>query len=462
MKYYQKYDQTNKNIEYKTALIIAFENKLHDICKLLCSSPNINLNSKLIKINYCLRGYFNKSSDEVQKTYQKTEEKDLLIMAIEKGYSNFVQYLLSTNRINPNSKHIKIGNFDFTETDVEEKTALMIAIENQNLKIVQLLLSHKNINVNEIYLNKTMYKKHIIEKNALIFAIESENIEIVQLILSHKNIDVNAKFKVFSQIAKYSATVTFIDKVGIQKEKTPLYIAVEKNNAKIVQLLLLNPKINVNSRLLLIDENKIVISENIKYQIVQKESKTEFILAIEKGIPQIVQCFLKRDDINLNFISVIESDIKKYVLYERGNMKCEKYEKYEKKIEQKSALFIAVEKNFTEIVHLLLNQKIDINFKYTCKKQQTYIQIDKMKNKNEEKTPLYIAVENSNNDIVKLLLSKKGIDINSKLIKFSSLYKKPKIQTPLTLAIQNKNLDIIKLFINSQKTIVPKVQQIET
>ena len=52
-----------------------------------------------------------------------------------------IQKLLNTTSINPNSKQIKLINFEHAEKEYEEKSALIIAIENQNIEVIRLLLS---------------------------------------------------------------------------------------------------------------------------------------------------------------------------------------------------------------------------------------------------------------------------------------------------------------------------------
>lgn len=104
------------------------------------------------------RGFYNDGSAEMPELYEEKEEKDLLIIAIEKGNIDVVQKLLFIYKIDPNSLFIKSIIFSGEEKNNEQKTALLVAIENENAEIIRLLLSHKDINVNATHASKIYIK----------------------------------------------------------------------------------------------------------------------------------------------------------------------------------------------------------------------------------------------------------------------------------------------------------------
>lgn len=71
----------------------------------------------------------------------------------------------------------------------------------------------------------------------------------VQYLLSNENIDVNILYKYVKHKFNYSLS-------GHKIEKIALHLAVEKENFEIIQLLMNNPKININLK------NKILLILN--------------------------------------------------------------------------------------------------------------------------------------------------------------------------------------------------------
>lgn len=131
-----------------------------------------------------------------------------------------------------------------------------MAVENENIKIVELLLARPEIDINYLFKSfSTSYnsrnigkigntKEDALEKTALHIAVEKENIKLVQLLLERPEIDVNILFK---ETHKYECTESKdeIDPFDYI-QKTALYIAVQNGNEEIINLLLANPKIDVN------------------------------------------------------------------------------------------------------------------------------------------------------------------------------------------------------------------------
>ena len=132
---------------------------------------------------------------------------------------------------------------------------------------------------------------------------------------------------------------------------------------------------------------------NILINIKDKSNRTPLIIAVEKNFVDIIELLLEHENIDVNI---------------KNNY-------------NQTPLIIAVEKNFVDIVKLLLgHNNIDVNI------QNNYNQ-----------TPLHIALY-TNNDIVKLLLEYKDININL-INKYG--------ETPLHIAANKNNIDIVKLLL---------------
>ena len=85
------------------------------------------------------------------------------------------------------------------------------------------------------------------------------------------------------------------DKMHI--EKTALHIAIENGHTEIVQLLLSNPKININIKLKVYRNDCII------------EEKTALFIAIENENIEIIKMLLSKSDIDINCMSVINTSV---------------------------------------------------------------------------------------------------------------------------------------------------------
>ncbi|KAK8841677.1 hypothetical protein M9Y10_026617 [Tritrichomonas musculus] len=107
-----------------------------------------------------------------------------------------------------------------------------------------------------------------------------------------------------------------------------------------------------------------------------------------------------------------------------------------------SPLAIAVKKNNTDIVSLLLERpEVDVNFqtqKYNSAKCDENVSL------------LHIAVTNNNKEIIQMLLNRKEIDVNmySSITSITQSTVEERKESPLLKAIYNKNIDIIKLLMS--------------
>ena len=95
--------------------------------------------------------------------------------------------------------------------------------------------------------------------------------------------------------------------------------------------------------------------------------------------------------------------------------------------ESGTALHVAAEFGYNNIVHLLIDYKVDVNI-------QEYIQ---------KRTALYVAAEQGKATTVKILIENKaGIEIRN-----------TQLATPLAIAIKNNYIEIVKLLINAQANL---------
>ena len=255
-----------------TALHIAVENENFESIKVLLSAININANC----IEYDaipLRGI---------------KEKTPLIIAIEKENSNIVQLLLSKSETNPNQIYYYYDHKVPCEGSSYDElysilTPLQLAIEKENKEIIQILLDTKKIIINDNgFKTSSSNRGRFINKTseaALLMAVEKNNFDITQMLLSYDGINVNS-----------SAIYNQRDNVNIILfEKTPLYIAIENENIKIIELLLNNYKINKNIELYT-TKRKFGDEKNTY------EKTNALELATKKGNSSIINILKKRDN----------------------------------------------------------------------------------------------------------------------------------------------------------------------
>ena len=112
----------------------------------------------------------------------------------------------------------------------------------------------------------------------------------------------------------------------------------------------------------------------------------------------------------------------------------------------KSILFIAVEKGYSNIVQILINRN-DVNVNEESFIVECY--------ETTKLTPLHIAIENEDIEIIKILLKAKDIDTNC--IRFyTKSYINCTEKTPLILAIEKGNSQIVQLLLSIKKTSLDK------
>lgn len=207
-----------------------------------------------------------------------------LNIAIENNNVDAVRILL----LNPKTKvDINQVSSEFIHYEInkkEEMTPLYIAVNTRNKEIVRLLLSKSQINVNDPY-NYSYEKGYSvyrglestsIKKTPLSLAVENEDVEIVELLLARENIDVNIPFE-------YKSNYTIKKNNSERQSETvkilsPLFVAVQKDNDRIVEDLLIKSQINLQFVSIINGEN-------------ETSRKTAIELAHEKGNEKIISLF---------------------------------------------------------------------------------------------------------------------------------------------------------------------------
>lgn len=358
---------------------------------------NLNILKKLIKDGII-------PNDE---SYKECFEESI------KCYHNEIAKYIHENLMKENSinieKLIDLNNFEFIPSNLDKESLFNCFCRNGYLYLVESLIN--NIDVN----------KKVNEKTALYEAIEKENLEIIQLLLNKKEIDVNIKSTVtFEKLMKSRA-----DCATFKCEVTPLYQAIEKENPKIVELLLLNnQEIQVNL--------KSIIHEYIGYQKTEKRHEiTPLNRAIKGENLDIIQLLLSRKEIDVN--------LKSTIAYDKGKMK--------ELNKETTPLYKAIKKGNLQIVQFLLNRKeIDVNLKSEVPGDKDDFHYRERCNK----TPLYQAIEQENLEIFELLLNQENINVNLTSEKYFTINNSAE-QTPLYEAIEKRNIKIVQLLLNRKE-----------
>lgn len=187
-----------------------------------------------------------------------------MIKAIEKWNLPVLKVFLNDQKINVNVKIDEDIQYEKRKVKVQDKKLsnnfeflLHTAISKGDVDIIELLLKHENVDINclsliqkviePFYLKKSLRQIIKIEtqkKTPLCLAVELNNIKIVQLLLSYKSIDVNVKSEFTKEETPYHSLygddggVWVKDPNVVQNEcKTALQIAEEIRNQEIINLL---------------------------------------------------------------------------------------------------------------------------------------------------------------------------------------------------------------------------------
>ena len=364
-KHYDKYNYEKKYNDVKTPLIAAIENRNKEIVEILLNQKNIDMNIKYeSSYNFYVDGEYTQNDGR--------ESKSILFLAAEKDYSEILQILINKNILDVNELNEIYGPIGPSYLYMFKKlTSLHIAVINENYDSIKVLLNSINIDINCVELDRDFYGG-IKEPTPLIIAIEKENSKIVQLLLSKSEINLNYvcyyyHHQVPCEGDEYDEPISIL---------TPLQLAVEKENKEIIQILLETKKIDIN-------ENGYKRSYANRGLLINKSTKSALNMAIEKNNFDITQMLLSYDGIDVNSFAIyFKRDNNILLLYE------------------KTPLFIAIENENIKIIELLLeNNKIKKNIELNITKH-----IFGDKNHTYEKTNvLELANKKGNASIINIL-----------------------------------------------------------
>ncbi|KAK8898026.1 hypothetical protein M9Y10_000276 [Tritrichomonas musculus] len=392
-------------------------------CGYLKTFVNLVLKEGKIDVNR-----MKKIQNEGTKEERLEIETTVLHFAIENENVQLVQLLLEGSSVDVNimeksNEKIYVG---YTYKYVRKHTApLHVAIRKSNIEIIKLLLNYPKINVNIPYeINEYEYYDRNSKTTALNMAVEKGNVEIVKLLLESKNIDVNS-VKFFKSRAYYES-------------KAPIHTAIENKFDEIAKLLLLHDNIDVNSSYI--------------YESMKKIKKPTLIFAVENRRVEIVKILLTKPNLDINCLNIYleridlgggfpevdmynkSKGLNEYVVVNRED---------EIICRTETALYIAVQNNYNEIVELLIANK-NININLLCEISKKFIvehyEYESEKIESNKITALHLAVQNANAEAVKLLLSCPTIDIKVESEKINSL-KYTKDANIIEKEIHDDNID---------------------
>ena len=346
-----------------------------------------------------------------------------LLYAIDIEDIDIVNLLLGSKNIDINLSCEFSRNYGNNNEDRAEITALYYAVKKENIEIINSLLAKEDLDINQDVTFKYGFNdengktKIEVHRSPLHLAIEKGNVEIVKLLLKSKKIDINC-------IKSFEDFGNEFEELSIRNEsskRTPLHIAVTKNNIEIIKLLLSNDELKINEFQIIKKSDlfydeievwlknpnscKVSSKDNVNSFENEMESKSVLHIAIQNGNPEIVELLLSNKKIDVNLHSELFRQT-----YELDYMKDEEI------LQKNTGLHIAIEKNNVEVIKLLLfNEKINVNLPSLLTLSNCKLDDEKELNgRDVESFPLHFAVEKGNIEIIKLLMSNKNINVNLK------------------------------------------------
>ena len=340
---------------------------------------------------------------------------------IKFDYIRLFEFLLNNKLINLYKHKITSKKPDVGLYKTCFEKVLHHAVIQRKTELVEILLSKDYINANEVLdiTNKVfdenfrMILKKEKEKNPLLLAIKDENETMINILMSNPKTDINMKLE----------TIDYV--TGISSKESILNYLVRKGKIEGVKKILSHPNIDVNAKTIKTDIEKQTFID----------SKTSLCIAIENQNIQMIDLLLSNE--NIDFKNILMNVNEKgrttknalFAAVDLGNLEIlthllskECYNINDKTIEtltdqtkvEHSLLSYSVLKGKIEIIQFLISQpNIDINMRLT--------ETRKGKNKEyikTEQTILRVAILKGNQDIIKLLLSHKDININAKSIEY--------------------------------------------
>lgn len=240
----------------------------------------ININEDLLSIYLT----------EFDINFEHKEDGTILNIVTTQGYIDALKFILKQKDINVNS------------TDGDGYTPLMITIKRKYYNIIKILLERDDIIIN------TSIDDHIDGEfiSTLGLAAKSDNNDIIKMVCMHKNTDINYRY-IDEEDEKFNGETILVSltrennkemikyllkrddiniNLGNLGNHTPLKVAIDKNDADLVKLFLDDPRIIVNQK------------NAFKY--------TALAYAVMKKNPEIVEMLVKREDIDVNVVELVD------------------------------------------------------------------------------------------------------------------------------------------------------------
>ncbi|KAK8839650.1 hypothetical protein M9Y10_032017 [Tritrichomonas musculus] len=297
---------------------------------MLVDNPRVDINASYYTKITKKKEIFKNNEWVVSTKNKKTFENTAFSFAVEKGFLEVIDILLRHKKIDIN--RLLNGICENIDKKKKEKSiekdrysALHLALFTKKPRAVQKLVDQRNLNINSIYSaelkiakdkKQTTIKK--ITKSSFLLAVEKEEINSINILLNSNKVDINAHW-----ICNKNCDI---------EEKDALFIAIEKKNKDIVNILVNRSDFDFH-----------FIAKNIMGNS-SEEYKTHLFAAVENNQYEIAQILLENEKTDVNKKSVFirpDQSYKKHTLY-------------------KTALHIAVEKGFYDIISLLKKYNAEI------------------------------------------------------------------------------------------------------
>ncbi|XP_058449448.1 ankyrin-3-like [Malaya genurostris] len=341
------------------------------------------------------------------------------------------------------------------------KIPLYIAIEKNAKKVIEILLKHEQ--ATEMLLTSDKY-----EQTALHFAAISDNYEIVNILIEH------------------GASVMAKNTNG----KIPLYIAIEKNAKKVIEILLKHEQATemlltsdkyeqTALHLAAISDNyelvNILIERGLSVMAKDIDGEIPFHTAIQKNAKKVIEILLKHEQATemlltsdnfgqtaLHLAAISDNYEIVNILIDRG------LSVMAKNINGRIPLHIAIEKNAKKVIEILLKHELATEMLLTSDKfELTTLHIAAFFDKYElvkiliergssvmakdinGRIPLHIAIEKNAKKIIEILLKH---ELATEMLLTSDKYE----QTALHLATFYDNYEIVNILIEHGAPVMAK------
>ncbi len=462
---HEKIKVNTKNSEGSTALMIASQNGHADIIRLLLKKDadvNMQDNDGFTALIYAVQNRHAEvvkellNHEKIDVNIRKIDGGTALVLAALDGYGDIVELLLKHRKIDVNLqdnkgatalmcasqegysdivKMLREKGADVNTKAINGATALLYAVRYGHIKAVQELLKYENIDVNKLY--------GLLRTTVLFHAIQTGNTEIARVLLSRSDIKIQDftnvlgfNYLMFAIMDGHEDIVKILldKKEDINKKAwrgfTPLMLAIDTGNARIVNLLLSQPNIDINAQN---EDGETALSMAENHKCGRRIAK---LIRAKMGVQPIGPFrekveHPKNNKINKKFLDAVRrGDINDMDLLLEENVDGKIL--VDLNVRNKfgdTALIIAADDGNFDAVRMLLNENVNLT----------------LNDKNGDNA-LIRAAKKGHLDVVDLILRKKNL-INS-----TGQYKR----TALMAAAENGKVRVVKLLVKKGAKISAK------